>query len=265
MEMTKEVVLLYFKNKSAYQEDSAVENWLKKSPENPKQALKWIDELTDEEEKRFLKIVLSGNDVWKKTVREIDALHPESAKLFTGRKTDIWLHLLYQHTYRNAAILVSILMLAFAFYLYRAHSVIQVGTESAIKKVVLPDGSLATVNINSRLKYAYSWQESPREVWLEGEAFFSVKHNADHAPFKVWLSDKTAIETHGTEFNVSDLRENCTVFLKSGEITFYIPNKKLPAVTLKPGQLLVLDKETEKVFVEKVMNPEKYVDWINKR
>ena len=265
MEMTKEVVLLYFRNKAAYQEDSVVENWLKSAPENPKQALKWIDELTDEEEKLFLKIVLSGNDVWEKTVTQIDARHPNSAKHFKGKNANIWLNLLYQHTYRNAAIIVSILMLAFAFYLYRAHSVINVASDSEIKHVALPDGSLAVLNINSHLKYANPRQGNPREVWLEGEAFFRVKPNADQVPFKVHLSGKTSIEARSAEFNVSDVRDNCTVFLKSGEITFHIPNKELPNVNLKPGQVLVLDKETDKVYLEKAGNAEKYHDWIHKK
>ncbi len=48
----------------------------------------------------------------------------------------------------------------------------------------------ATANVNlstnSSITFSPNFSQQPiREVWLKGEAFFSVKHTADHTKFRV--------------------------------------------------------------------------------
>ena len=264
MEMTKELVLLYFRNKCTFQEDRIVEDWLSSSSVNTQQALKWINELSDEEEKLFLKIVLSGNDVWKKTIKEISVRSSENE---VYHKTEIgksWLLDTYHHTRRYAAVLISILMLAFAFYVYRIHAIVELRTDfGKVKEVILPDGSSVILNGNSSLKYAYSWKDAPREVWLDGEAFFHVKHKTDHSGFKVYLGGHKTIEVLGTEFNVSERALKSSIFLKSGKIMLHLASKThLENISLKPGELVELEGNDVKSAVpKKVANPEKYYGW----
>ncbi|WP_221390949.1 FecR family protein [Dyadobacter sp. NIV53] len=261
--MTKELVLLYFRNKSTFQEDRIVEEWLKSSPANTQQAMKWMDELSDEEEKLFLKVVLDGDDVWKKTIEEINLQSPENQDRQQDR-TKSWIWTTYRHTHRYAAVLVSILMLAFAIYVYRIHSTVEVRTDfGKVTEVILPDGSSVILNGNSSLKYAYSWKEAPREVWLEGEAFFHVKRKADRSRFKVYLSDNKTIEVLGTEFNVSERALKSTIFLKSGKIMLHLADQTHQEnIALKPGELVELEGDDVKLVVpKKVVNPEKYYGW----
>ena len=45
------------------------------------------------------------------------------------------------------------------------------------KKIKLPDGSIVTLNSNSLLEYTANWNSlTDRQIYLDGEAFFSIKH-----------------------------------------------------------------------------------------
>jgi transmembrane sensor len=46
-----------------------------------------------------------------------------------------------------------------------------------LKQVLLPDSSSIVLNANSKIEYDKNWSKGKRrEVWLEGEAFFDVRH-----------------------------------------------------------------------------------------
>ncbi len=69
-------------------------------------------------------------------------------------------------------------------------------------KVVLPDGSSVILNAASRIRFPVSFvQLNERKIQLEGEAYFSVKHNAKQ-PFRV-VARGQMVEDIGTEFNIS--------------------------------------------------------------
>lgn len=66
--------------------------------------------------------------------------------------------------------------------------------------VQLPDGSRATLQPTSQLRYRPGFAGGQRTVYLTGEAFFQVTHDAAH-PFRVYTAD---METRvlGTSFTV---------------------------------------------------------------
>ena len=248
----------YFKDGS--QEAESWEKWMNEHPEKRSlvnEAIVFLEELPKEN--------------WIITRDRIDTkLNELRSKIDTAetrKPAPIVPFLNLRSRWMTAAAAV-ILLLAGIFIFIRVNqqpSVIRTPYATTCSKT-LPDGSTMILNGNSNATLSKDWKkDGDREVWLEGEAFFRVKPNADQVPFKVHLSGKTSIEARSAEFNVSDVRDNCTVFLKSGEITFHIPNKELPNVNLKPGQVLVLDKETDKVYLEKAGNAEKYHDWIHKK
>jgi transmembrane sensor len=66
---------------------------------------------------------------------------------------------------------------------------------------ILPDGSVVWLNSGSSIKYAANLNEqNKREVTLNGEAYFDVKHDVKH-PFIVHAG-KLNVVVLGTEFNV---------------------------------------------------------------
>lgn len=66
--------------------------------------------------------------------------------------------------------------------------------------VRLPDGSTVVLGVASRLRYATSFDRSERDVYLTGEAFFTVTH-ASGWPFVVHAGNVTA-RVLGTRFMV---------------------------------------------------------------
>src|SRR5688572_23742492 len=68
------------------------------------------------------------------------------------------------------------------------------------KNIQLPDGSGVTLNAGSNIKIKGDFGQHYRDVYLEGEAFFDVKHNA-RIPFIVHTVAMD-IKALGTAFNV---------------------------------------------------------------
>lgn len=81
--------------------------------------------------------------------------------------------------------------------------------------IKLTDGTIVHLNASSKLKYPKSFSKDVREVYLEGEAYFEVKH-----------SDKTfivqtpcaIIRDLGTEFNIKARGDKAQVVVKSGRV-----------------------------------------------
>jgi transmembrane sensor len=68
--------------------------------------------------------------------------------------------------------------------------------------VELPDGSRAILAPNSSLRYTISPRSGPRELQLEGEAYFDVEHDAER-PFRV-RTRSAVVEDLGTVFVVRE-------------------------------------------------------------
>lgn len=67
-------------------------------------------------------------------------------------------------------------------------------------KIVLPDGTLVTLNAGSALSYPQQFEDTLREISLTGEAFFKVVPNSK-SPFIIHTGDVTT-RVLGTSFNV---------------------------------------------------------------
>jgi transmembrane sensor len=107
------------------------------------------------------------------------------------------------------------------------------------REVQLPDGSVVTMNANSTLRYAAEWsQDKPREVWLDGEAYFSIKHLPNHQRFRVHTTGNFNVEVLGTKFTVYRRHAQERVVLLSGKVRVDFNDQARPDVILKPGELL---------------------------
>lgn len=72
--------------------------------------------------------------------------------------------------------------------------------------ITLSDGSRVWLNSGTTLKYPVSFQDSIREVYLNGEAFFEIQAN-EQCPFVV-RTEKQTIRVVGTAFNVMDYKDD---------------------------------------------------------
>jgi transmembrane sensor len=135
------------------------------------------------------------------------------------------------------------------------------------KEVTLPDGSIVKLNANSTLKTAKDWSgDTPREVWLSGEAFFTVtkKPNQGNTKFIVH-TNHVDVEVLGTEFNVSDRDTNTDVTLNSGKIKLEVHKENnTETIIMKPGEQVSYSANSL-IVNKKEVKPELVSAWVNNR
>jgi transmembrane sensor len=130
-----------------------------------------------------------------------------------------------------------------------------------VRQVQLPDGSVAMLNANSTLRYAASSAAAtPREVWLDGEGFFQVKHLPDSRPFVVHTTAGLDVRVLGTRFTVYRRHEQARVVLLSGKVRVDFADTTRRAVLLKPGELLRAIDHSRTVEHRAVAAAD-YADW----
>ncbi|MCW3466611.1 FecR family protein [Chitinophaga nivalis] len=135
-----------------------------------------------------------------------------------------------------------------------------------IRRCWLPDSSEVTLNANSRLIYMER-ERGRREVWLDGEAFFQVRHTALGTPFRVHTYDQLQVEVLGTEFNVNSTGSEIVVVLQAGSIRLDIGaegNEEKTALHLQPGEMIRYNKQDGDYTKSKV-HAERYTSWHNGR
>ncbi|WP_375444762.1 FecR family protein [uncultured Fibrella sp.] len=126
-----------------------------------------------------------------------------------------------------------------------------------IQEIKLADGSSVTLNANSSLKVGDNLVGSAvREVWLKGEAYFSIaKRNG--AKFIVHTAEAN-VEVLGTEFNVNTRRAETRVVLHEGKVQLTTANQ--PAVVMKPGDMATVAPQNREIKLKKVQ-PDVYEAW----
>lgn len=91
-----------------------------------------------------------------------------------------------------------------------------------VARLQLPDGSHTNLNANSQLRLFRPWLGRllglDREVWLQGEANFSIVHTADDKRFVVHTNRSLDVEVLGTEFLVTTRPDRLRVALHSGKV-----------------------------------------------
>ena len=132
------------------------------------------------------------------------------------------------------------------------------------KTFTLPDGSNVVLNANSNLTLVSDWdEETPREIWLDGVAFFSVVHTANDQIFKVNTKEGVSVEVLGTTFNVYNRTKETKVVLNSGQIRLNLPTAQTSErILMKPGEMV---EYKEQRYKKKSVNPELYTAWTDNK
>ncbi len=170
--------------------------------------------------------------------------------------------------WRVAAVLAGFLMLAGPGYWAARewlHPTRTISTPlGGLQSVTLPDGSTVALNANSRLRYARDWSpETPREVWLEGEAYFQVtkQRNArSRVKFTVHTGN-VQVEVLGTAFDVHSRRGATRVVLTEGKVQLTGTTARVARpLVMQSGDLAALS-ESDTAFVRKRVTPDLYAAW----
>jgi transmembrane sensor len=147
-------------------------------------------------------------------------------------------------------------------------------TVAATREVVAPRGQRVTLllrdstrvvlNAGSILRYAESYGRQDRDVWLEGEAHFDVRHD-DRRTFRVRTSTGIA-EDVGTKFTVRAYPESneLRVAVAEGEVSLRSAGAAPDsALLLHAGELGVLDSTGRTARLSESVR--QYIEWTDGR
>lgn len=118
------------------------------------------------------------------------------------------------------------------------------------REVILPDQSVVTVNSGSSLFYPREFKGKVRDIYLSGEAKFSVQPDKEK-PFIVKTNDMN-VEALGTVFNVSSYpdSENTTATLAEGKIKVDLKSGN-DSFILSPEEQIVYNRKTGRSVLRK--------------
>jgi len=127
--------------------------------------------------------------------------------------------------------------------------------------IFLPDGSTVFLSPGSSLNYPSTFDGmQKREVYLQGQAFFDIKHNATRS----FVVHTGTVETTvlGTAFNIKAQRDekHITVTVTRGKVRVSDSHKTLGIIT--PQQQITYNTEKETATLSRVNN-NSYLDWKN--
>lgn len=144
--------------------------------------------------------------------------------------------------YRIAAIIVVLLTVSYFAnnYFNKDTKYISEFSGGDIKKINLPDGSLAVLNKHTEIKYSENFKKN-RNIVLKGEAYFEVVHNKK-SPFTVKCG-KTITKVLGTTFNVATKGNKIEVAVFSGKVSFSETKANSNEVLLTKGMKGVYDSK----------------------
>jgi transmembrane sensor len=175
-------------------------------------------------------------------------------------------------TRRIAAVLVGAMLTGAAFYLYRgrtAERLVATGY-GALKTIYLPDSSQIVLNAHSTLRYKKNWKNSGvREVWLDGEAFFDVRHpgaQSDGERFGSFLVHTGSLDVQvlGTAFDIRKRRGVIEVVLETGKIRVFSPDAVFEALSMTPGDKITFDSAGQSLSRNKTA-ADNYSSWKDKK
>lgn len=165
--------------------------------------------------------------------------------------------------FKVAALLALTLSFSLTAYYYSTLSISEntfseiITAKGERKKVTLPDGTIVSLNAGSRLKVISDFKKSSRQVFLSGEAYFTVAKDS----LRPFIVKTSTISTRvlGTAFNVEAYHaENSTrVAVAEGKV-----NIEQLDQTLTPGKQLVFDHKG-KSFRTLNADVEKISAWAN--
>jgi transmembrane sensor len=203
-----------------------------------------------------------SNSIWQKLAANIGT-EPEAIQLPSRRHT--WF------SAAHLAVACSILFLlgvgAWRWQVFY-HSVQNIHVQTAFgekKRIGLPDGSVIILNGNSTIDARFPQNtDLPREIYLSGEAFFTVTKQPNQRSFRVVTPDSCVVEVLGTEFNVNQRGTGTKIVLETGKIALTIPQKSNPSkkITLQPQEMVAISPNHAAVALQK-SNTHLFTSWKN--
>lgn len=157
-----------------------------------------------------------------------------------------------------AVVIIALLAGVSVFYFSNqfTYTNVKISNKGERKQFYLPDSSFVVLNAESKLKYKQNFS-NPREVWLEGEAFFEVTENKEN-PFIVHSKD-LQVKVLGTSFGINTSLIKQTVSLATGKVNVLLKNTK-DEVNLLPNEQLIWNSLNNEI-IKTSFDPKKALAW----
>ncbi|MBV7529222.1 FecR family protein [Chitinophaga sp. sic0106] len=189
--------------------------------------------------KRILPSATAESEVWESIRTSIEQVTHQS-HLRVVRKR--WM---------VAAAAAAVLVVGITAYFQLADK--KVHTEyGKLASIMLPDSSEVLLNANSTISYKKNWENGqPREIWLNGEAYFEVRHlKQDSLPVSpserfIVHTKHLDVEVLGTVFNVKERRGVTEVGLRSGAVQ--LKSHQGQQLLLQPGDVARFTETTQQL------------------
>jgi len=231
-------------------EQKALFTWINEHPEN-KRHFDQFRKAFDLTERHFkipsTDIDLDIDEEWAHFTESIG----EDDKVRRLSPPGIWL--------RIAATVLILVVAGAALYNYLKadHTVFETAENKTT--ISLPDGSEVILNGYTTLSFDPDFGKENRTIFLEGEAFFNVQHDANK-PFII-LTDNTKVQVLGTSFNVIayDSVSEVEVIVETGKVSMQTRDGR-ENVDLAAGQKGIYSK-TKQALITTVNDDVNYRAW----
>lgn len=259
-EINKEFIFKYLSGKTSALQKQMVDEWVR-DPLNEEQFYNWLVEF-EYQNPQYITNVPQAIENFRSEADQYDANPNEyadaSEKPVFATKV-LWKWLI------AASIIMGVLLGGVKYQ----ENIRYINFESAYgqtRTIWLEDSSKVVLNANSSLKVPrFGFGKSTRDVFLKGEASFSVTHLANNQRFVVKTSKEMEVVVLGTEFTVYARQQKARVVLKKGRVQLnYQSGSEHKKLTMKPGELITLDQNNQ-LKQETIAQPEKYTAWQNHR
>ena len=259
--ITKELIFDNFANKVTPLQRKQIDAWLL-SQGNEELYYKWLEEW-ENNNLEYEPDSVALTDDYREFIQANPRPIPEVKKNFPKRRLRI-----IKGWYPAMVAAVALLFLTAGIVLFRdsiSHKTYQTANGET-KTFLLPDGSQVMLNARSSLRVPrWGFGSSCREVFLDGEARFSVRHTPDDRKFIVKTQKDFEVVVLGTEFSVFARRRGSRVVLNKGKVQLnYQQGKATKQLVMKPGQLVSFNQQNQ-VSVKPAVQAANFSLWQEKR
>jgi ferric-dicitrate binding protein FerR (iron transport regulator) len=226
--MTDELLVKWLADEATPPEQKMVEEWINASDAN-RHYFQHFQLIWEESKKVAAATEVDENKAWQRFQKRVKKQGTDP-----GKQT-------YFGWWRIAA---SILIIAGIAWLVSSlfdigssePAIVNIASVSEVKKDVLPDGSVATLNKHSEISYPKKFKGKTRSIRLKGEAFFNVQPDKEK-PFIVEVND-VQVKVLGTSFNVRNNYGKTEVIVETGIVQVIKDNR---TIELKAGERILLE------------------------
>ncbi len=182
-------------------------------------------------QKIFTSLSFDSKIAFQKVAQHLDAQEKSSKIIPLYRQA--WLHV--------AAGILILIAFSFVFAMQYQWQETHFNQTGKLEKVLLPDGSLITLDKNSSLSYwRTALKEFNRDISLSGRAHFEITKNPDKA--FVVHSPLVAVTVLGTQFTINQKENTTQIVLHEGKIQLSGEQFSQNVVMDKSGSQIIMDQ-----------------------